>query len=94
MFLLEYIEPIYFFISLFIGLLLVYSIQPQPEILIKYPTPDNAGKIIYKDNADVCYIYESEEVKCPLDKSKIKRVDLQYINNEEKNNKGLMEMIF
>ena len=31
----------------------VYILTPTPDIILKYPTPDNAGSIIYKDKADV-----------------------------------------
>ena len=81
-FFLEYIEPLYFFLAFIIGLVIVYFIEPPHEIIIKYPTPDNAGKIVYKDDAEVCYLYEANEVKCPSDKSIIKEIDLQH---KEKN---------
>tara|TARA_B100001057_G_C22540168_1_gene829277 strand:+ start:203 stop:439 length:237 start_codon:yes stop_codon:yes gene_type:complete len=71
------IIPIYFFISFFIGLFFVYLSTPTPNIIIKYPTPDNAGKIVYKDESDVCYKYISKEVKCPSDSKKINIVDIQ-----------------
>jgi len=79
----EYFEPLYFFIALFIGLFYTYLTTPMPEIIIKYPTPDNAGKIVYRDRADVCYKYDAKEVACPTDKSKIKKLDLQHDKNKE-----------
>ena len=39
-----------FIISFCIGILLVYLLTPIPKIIIRYPTPENAGKIIYKDD--------------------------------------------
>lgn len=86
---LDYIDPLYFFISLFIGLFVAYVSAPVPDIVIKYPTPENAGKVVYKDDSDVCYKYEAIEVDCPSDKSKISRVGLQYVNNEDKNHKNI-----
>lgn len=71
----DYIIPLYFFISFSIGILISYLITPTPQIVIKYPTPDNAGKIIYKDSADVCYKYRAKEVSCPTDKTDIKKID-------------------
>ena len=79
------IDPFYFMVSLSIGLLLAYLFTPIPEIIIRYPTPENAGKIIYKDTNDVCYKYKSEEVQCPKDKSKIKDDYLQTVDNEKLN---------
>jgi hypothetical protein len=73
----DFIIPIYFFISFALGILIAYLTIPTPELIIKYPTPENAGKIIYKDNADVCYKYKAIEVDCPADKSKIKSHELQ-----------------
>ena len=30
----------------------------------------NAGKIVYRDSADVCYKYKANVVKCPKEKDK------------------------
>ena len=76
MILINKIYPLYFFIALFIGLLLTYSTTPLPEIVIKYPTPENAGKIIYKDNANNCFKFISEQVNCPNDISKINKIPI------------------
>lgn len=88
-----YIDPFYFFVALFIGMFITYISTPTPDVIIKYPTPENVGKIIYKDNADVCYKYEMQEVDCPIDKSKIKKIKLQYVDNEGKNKQGLLDRI-
>ena len=79
------INPYYFFISLVIGLFCAYLFTPMPEVIIRYPTPENAGKIIYQDTNEVCYKYKAEEVQCPADKSKIKTDYLQNIDNTKKN---------
>jgi hypothetical protein len=70
----DFIDPNAFFISLAIGLLIFYIIAPQKRIVIKYPNPENAGKVVYKDESDNCFKFKAEEVKCPSDKSKIKDV--------------------
>ena len=85
----QYLEPFYFFIALFIGMFLAYIYTPSPDVIIKYPTPENAGEIIYKDNADVCYKYEANEVECPKDKSKIKETELQQIDLDKKEKEGV-----
>lgn len=89
----EYIEPIYFFIAFFIGMLITYVTAPIPKVIIKYPTPENAGKIIYRDNADVCYKYKAKEVNCPLDKSKIRDIELQYVDNDAKNKRNIIDIL-
>ena len=62
-------DPFYFAIGLFIGLLYTYVTKPTPEVVYKYPTPDNAGQIVYKDQAGVCYKYRAQKVDCPADMS-------------------------
>ena len=52
-----------------------------PNIIIQYPTPENAGKKVYKDDAGVCYKYRTEEVEFPKDKSMISKIKLQHVSN-------------
>lgn len=66
------INPFYFFISFAIGLFFVYIITPPPEVIVKFPSPFNAGSVTYKDKADACYIYKADKVSCPRDRSLIK----------------------
>jgi hypothetical protein len=89
----KYIEPLYFFIALFIGIFFVYISTPVPDIVIKYPTPDNVKELIYKDSAGICYKYNAEEITCPHDRSTIKKMDIQYTDNDEKNNEDLISKI-
>ncbi len=65
------LNKFYFFISLVIGLLFVYLFTPQAEVIIRYPTPENAGKLVYQDKNDTCYKYKANEIQCPADKSLI-----------------------
>ena len=76
MFPLDYIDPYVFTVALCIGLLFVYTTTPAPEIIIKYPTPHNAGKITYVDEAGVCYKYKVTDAACPADQSDIKKMPL------------------
>ena len=71
------IQPLYFFLAFAIGLLLCYVTNPKPEVIVKFPSPYNAGQIIYKDKADSCYKYNVSKVTCPTDKSLIKPQPLQ-----------------
>ena len=59
---LNFIHINYFIISFCIGMLFVYMIEPQPEVIIKYPVPNS--DIIYKDESDMCYKYNYQEVSC------------------------------
>lgn len=66
-----------FLISLALGLLFVYLSSPTPTVIMVYPTPDNVGRVEYKDNADNCFQFEATEITCPSDKSKIKTIPVQ-----------------
>lgn len=61
------INSILFLLALGIGMFFVYISHPEPTIIIKHPTPENAGKIIYQDDAESCYKYKALEVECPSD---------------------------
>jgi hypothetical protein len=58
------IKPLYFFASFALGILLVYMMTPPPEIVVKWPSPYNAGKVTYKDKSNTCYKYKAENVPC------------------------------
>lgn len=62
----------YFMISFSIGLFICYITTPKPEIILKFPSPTNAGKVIYKDKAGECYAYKAEKADCPQDKKLVK----------------------
>jgi hypothetical protein len=67
------LRPFYFFAAFLLGILYVYLGEPAIRYLIRHPTPENAGKIIYKDSgnplASKCFIYKLEEVSCPDNKT-------------------------
>ena len=84
----KYLSLPHFFLAFFIGMFAVYITVPMPDIIFKYPTPQNSGKIIYKDNADMCYVYDAKEVSCP--RSGVIDTPLQITNNKNKNSKGAL----
>ena len=53
-----------FIIAFAIGMFYVYIAAPKPKIVIKYPTPYNANKIVYRHDDDICYKYTVDEIKC------------------------------
>lgn len=89
----KYISPFYFFISFAIGILYVYLITPPPEIIIKYPVPDDSDNTIYKDYAGLCYKYNSKEVDCGLYKNKLKDMEIQY-NGRIEEEKSYINKLF
>ena len=69
---LDKLNPIAFIGACALGLLICYLSKPTPKLVVKFPSPYNAGKITYKDNSDNCFKIDAEEVSCPLDKTLIK----------------------
>lgn len=53
-----------FFAAFLIGLLYVYIDTPKTRNIIKYPTPYNANKMVYKGLTNECYKFKATEVKC------------------------------
>ena len=76
MFPFDYVDPFYFLMALCVGLLYTYVSSAPQRVVIKYPTPFNAGKITYVDDAGVCYKYKVKETKCPKDPKKIKKMPI------------------
>jgi hypothetical protein len=70
--LLSRIRPLYFFAAFAAGLLVCYLMSPKPEVVVKFPSPFNAGKVVYKDKASNCYKYNADKVACPKDSSMVK----------------------
>ena len=70
---LDYFDPLIFMVALCIGLAYTYYATPIPQIIIKYPTPFNVGKIKYVDKNGTCYKYKIKESECPTDQSQIKK---------------------
>jgi hypothetical protein len=59
------LDPLAFFAALGVGLAFVYAFAPRPRKVVKYPTPVNAGKIVYKgEGDDDCFVYSPEKVEC------------------------------
>ena len=77
MFIFEYIDPLVFLITLCIGLIYTYYVTPYPQLIVKYPTPFNSGKVIYTDNSGSCYKYKIKKTNCPIDQNKIKHFSPQ-----------------
>lgn len=74
---LNYISLPVFIISLAVGLFVVYILGPEEKIIFVYPTPENVESVLYKDKADQCFQFNSVEIECPSDKSKIHETPVQ-----------------
>ena len=65
------IHPLYFFVAFAIGMLVVYLTKPTPELIVKFPSPQNANNLVYKQD-DTCFKFMASKEQCPMDKSLIK----------------------
>jgi len=62
------LNPLAFFIAFSIGMFFIYIVTPPPEIIFKFPTPWNSGKIVYKaDDNNTCFVYRAKKTSCPID---------------------------
>jgi hypothetical protein len=44
--------------------------EPKKKIIIKFPSPTNAGKVTYVDKQGQCYKYNVDKLEaCPADKT-------------------------
>jgi len=59
-------------VGLVIGVIAVLFIKPQMTVVYKYPTPDTAGKVVYKDKNGVCYKYSATKADCDKNESRLK----------------------
>lgn len=56
-----------FVISFVVGILYIYLLSPAPKIVVKFPSPFNAGKVVYRDKSDECYVFDAVKVECTKD---------------------------
>lgn len=51
-----------------IGLAYVYVVAPQLKVITKFPSPDNAGKVVYEDASGECFTFTAHKLDaCPQD---------------------------
>ena len=63
-------------IGLIVGVISVFFIKPQQTIVYKYPTPETAGKEVYKDKNGICYKYNAKNLDCDKNESRLKAFPL------------------
>ena len=73
----KYLSIYTFIISLAIGLFVVYIWGPDEHVVFVYPTPENASRIQYKDNANNCFTFKASETDCPTDETEISKIPIQ-----------------
>lgn len=73
----EFIDWKTFLVSLALGLLFIYVIEPPMKTIYVYPTPENIHELQYVDHTNNCFDFEKKEVTCPNDESKIENYIVQ-----------------
>ena len=68
----KHIDIIPLAIGIAVGIVAILCIKPEQTVVRKYPNPETAKKLIYKDKNDVCYKYNVKKVDCDKNESKIK----------------------
>ena len=77
MVLFEKLQLLPLLLGLFIGMFFVYILKPTASVNYKYPTMDNAGKIVYQDRNGVCFKYHADTVDCDKNEGRIVAFPLQ-----------------
>ncbi len=68
----KHIRLIPLVLGIIAGVIAVLFVKPQQIVVYKYPTPENAGKVIYKDKNNVCYRFSATEQNCDKNESRLK----------------------
>jgi hypothetical protein len=54
-----------FFAGIVAGLLIVFGLKPDTrERVVKWPHPNNTGKVVYRDRNGLCYTFEAQLADC------------------------------
>lgn len=64
-------------IGIVAGFIILRLFAIDRPIFYKWPHPENAGKVKYKDKNGFCYEYETNTVDCDTNKAKIKPYPIQ-----------------
>lgn len=66
------IHPLAFILAFGFGLFMCYLTKPQSQVVVKFPSPNNANQVTYTDQSSNCFKIKADQVECPYDKSLIK----------------------
>lgn len=69
---LKHIRLIPLILGLVIGFIAIFLLKPEKNVVYKYPTPDTAAKLTYKDKNGICYKYKTTQVNCDSNESRLK----------------------
>jgi hypothetical protein len=61
-----------FILAFAFGIFIVYVMVPEPQLVVKHPSPYNANAVTYKDKVGACFKIDATKTACPLNKSLIR----------------------
>jgi hypothetical protein len=54
------------------GIIIVFGLKPDTrERVVKWPHPNNTGKVVYRDRNGLCYTFEAQLADCEKVKDKL-----------------------
>jgi hypothetical protein len=63
-------------LGLVLGAVGIFGMKPMMTPVMKYPTPETADKLLYKDKNGICYKYITKELNCDANESRLKSFPL------------------
>jgi hypothetical protein len=60
----DYIDLRWLIGAFCVGLLMVMLFSPKPDVIVRFPSPDNAEVTTYTDDSGTCFQYKATQVKC------------------------------
>lgn len=69
---LHHLRLIPFVLGVVMGVIGILFVNPEQVLSYKYPVPEQAKEIVYKDRNGICYQYLSSEVSCDKNEARLK----------------------
>lgn len=67
-----------FLVGLVFAAIIFLGIKPEAsERVVKWPRPENAGKVTYRDRNGICYTFEAQIADCAKVKDSIKNYAIE-----------------
>jgi|LauGreDrversion4_2_1035121.scaffolds.fasta_scaffold14757_2 hypothetical protein len=65
-----------FVLGFTLGIIGILYVRPDQNVQYRYPVPDQAKDLVYKDRNGLCFQYLPKEVDCDANESKLKSFPL------------------